>query len=707
MTAVDAPAGSDADEGGGTSTDPAAPAADAGHRWYVSEALLAIEVAGLASFAFARPVLDAFGRSPETFVARGADSATVALFGLVVALGPPVVLALVGLAGRPLGATVRRRLHLALVVVVGGLAVWQLGQSATGYPPESQKLMIAGVVGGLVLGALRASSASATTFLRFAAVASVMFLLQFLFLSPSSAMIFGDGPQLDDDVAAQVAASLGDDPPDVVMMVFDALPTTSLLDGTGHVDADTFPNFARLAATSDWYRNNTSVAAFTAQAVPTILTGRLHPAGERKNIPANDDRNLFTLLGGSYEMHVREAVTRMCPDDVCPQDTSPGVAPLLGDAVDLWTGAVGEDDEFDLPGALGEDRYDHATNWIDAQDLSSSRPQLVFYHAVLPHGPWYLSDTGEPYQAASELPTGTYGLGWTRSGVAVGYQRHLLQLQAADRLLGQMLDKLEADGILDDTLVVVTADHGEAFTSETLLRGLTEENANNIMWTPLFVKAPGQTEPAVDDANVQAVDVVPTVAEMLGIDMPWDVDGIPASTAVAERDDTKVSKPHDSNGIEPDDGEDLIEIVDTDERLAQVLLADPTPFDGPDSVWMRTAHGALFGRDVDDLDVGAPRDGTVAVERLEDIERSRRTDPLIEVVGDAALPEGAVVAYALNGTIAAVTTVEPGIGRGAGLVHGLLPPRLFADGDNELTAYLVEGEVGSEVLRPLEVRAAD
>lgn len=707
MTAVDATAGSEADEGGTDSAGPATRSRDGERRWYAAEALLALEVAGLASFAFARPVLDTFGRSPDTFVARGADGATVALFGLVVALGPPLILALVGLAGRPLGATVRRRLHLGLVAVVGGLAVWQLGQSATGYPPESQKLMIAGVVGGLVLGVLRAVSASTTTFLRFAAVASVMFLLQFLFLSPSSAMIFGDGPQLDDEVAADVAASLGDDPPNVAMMVFDALPTTSLLDGTGRVDADTFPNFARLAATSDWYRNNTSVAAFTSQAVPTILTGRLHPAGERGGIPGNDDRNLFTLLGGSYEMHVREAITRMCPDDLCPRDTSPGLSPLLGDAVDLWTGAVGEDNEFDLPGALGENRFDHATDWIDAQDLSGPRPQLVFYHTVLPHDPWYLGDTGEPYEAARELPTGTFGLGWTRSGVPVGYQRHLLQLQAADRLLGQMLDKLEAEGILDETLVVVTADHGEGFTPNTLLRGLTEENVDNIMWTPLFVKAPGQTEPAVDDANVQSIDVVPTVAEMLGIDLPWDVDGIPASTAADERDDTKVFKPHDSNGIKPEDDEDLIEIADTDERLARVLAADPTPFDGPDSVWKRTVHGALFGHDVDDLDVGERLDETIAVEHLEEIEGSRRADPLIEVVGDTALPQGAVVAYALNGTIVAVTAVEPGIDGGTGLVHGLVPPRSFADGDNELTAYLIEGDVGAEVLRPLEVLASD
>ena len=55
-----------------------------------------------------------------------------------------------------------------LVAVVGGLAVWQLGQGITGYPPESQKLMVAGVVGGIAIGFLRASVGSMASFLRFA-----------------------------------------------------------------------------------------------------------------------------------------------------------------------------------------------------------------------------------------------------------------------------------------------------------------------------------------------------------------------------------------------------------------------------------------------------------------------------------------------------------------------------------------------------------
>ena len=64
-----------------------------------------LELGGLAAFAFARPVLDTFGRSPETFVARGADALTVVLFGFVVAFLPYLLFGVLGLLGRPFGPT--------------------------------------------------------------------------------------------------------------------------------------------------------------------------------------------------------------------------------------------------------------------------------------------------------------------------------------------------------------------------------------------------------------------------------------------------------------------------------------------------------------------------------------------------------------------------------------------------------------------------
>jgi hypothetical protein len=699
-------------ESSGGAAQTAAASSDQGRRWYVIEGLLMVELGGLAALAFGRPVLDTFGRSPDTFVARGADALTIVLFGLVVALGPYVALGLLGLLGRPFGPTVRRRVHVVLVAVVGGLAVWQLGQSITGYPPESQKLAVAGVIGGLALGYLRACVGSLATFLRFAGVASIIFLVQFLFLSPTSGLVIGDGPSLDADVGRRVAADLGDDPPDVVVLLFDALPTASLLDGTGRIDAELFPNFARLAATSSWYRNNTTVAAYTGQAVPAILTGRFRPQGtENGELGGHDDENLFTLLGGSYEMHVQEQITRLCPSELCGDVPSAGLATLLGDAVDTWLDGPGggaESGELELPGALETRRFAAAEEWEASQaPRNPDRPQLSFHHVVIPHTPWVFTDDGEAYRGAADRPAGTFGLGWTETGVPLGIQRHTLQLQAADRLLGDMLDRLEQAGRFDDSMVVVTADHGNAFLSGEPERALSEGNMEQVMWTPLLIKAPGQTTPTVDDSNVMSIDVVPTIADALGVELPWEVDGMPVGEAAAERTDgTKVFQYNKSNQLNPPEGEMVLEIDGTRERFERVMASDMVQGHGPDGAWRRTAHGGLFGLDVEALDVGDPVDGEVAVERLADVESSDRHEPVAEILGDAPLPRGTVVAYALNGTIGAVTEVEPPLGDGGGAVLGLVPPRLFRDGGNELTAYVVDGPVGAETLRPIDVVAA-
>ena len=60
----------------------------------------------------------------------------------------------------------------------------------------------------------------------------------------------------------------------VVLLALDELPIGSLLDGSGHVDAGLFPNFAALERTSTSYRNMSTVAPYTELAVPAILTGQ-------------------------------------------------------------------------------------------------------------------------------------------------------------------------------------------------------------------------------------------------------------------------------------------------------------------------------------------------------------------------------------------------------------------------------------------------
>lgn len=670
----------------------------------VPELLLSLELVALASFAFTRPVLDSFGRSPETFMARGTFGWWIVAFCAVVALVPSAVAALTGVAARRLGRRAHRWAQPLLVGVLGGVGVWRVGQDVTGRPAGSVVLLLAGSAAGVLLLAARARFDAARSFLRIAGVSSVVYPLLFLFASPVSSLVTERTAITDAEIVEGIDAQLGDDPPNVLFLVFDELPTMSLLDGTGRIDAELFPRFAELAGDGTWYRNHTTVAGVTLDAVPALLTGR-YPQPDRVGLVVDQDpQNIFSLLGASYDVTAHENVTKLCPDQLCPLEHSGELGPLLEEAVDHWLGGAAQSGEAALPVMPGlADSYQRALEAVERLDLApGGRPDLVVDHIMLPHGPWRLTGDGARYDG-SYPPPGVAFDGWGEAGVEVAHQRHLLQLQATDDLLGRYLDVLHDGGVYDDTLVVVTADHGVAFTPDASLRGLAADNYEQIMWTPLLVKAPGQTEAVVDDRDVRSVDVVPTIADMLGVEIPWSVDG--ASIAGGDERDS-ATKPFDadvSNELHPEEGEDLIE-VDARAGFARVLAADPVEWSGPDAIWKRTVHGDLFGRPVDDLTVGAPADGEIRVDGLDRYRDVALDEPLpLEVVGRTELGEGTYVAYAVNGTIGAVTAVEPSAGGGPRLVQGIVPPRLVVEGANELRAYVVDGPVGEEVLHPLAV----
>src|SRR5690606_1302822 len=108
-------------------------------------------------------------------------------------------------------------------------------------------------------------------------------------------------------------------PAPVVMVVFDEFPTGSLMKPDGQIDATRYPAFADLASSSTWYRNASAAGAYTPLAVPSIFTG-IPPNHDNLPIAADHPRSIFTLLGGSYELRVMEAATKICPDQLCPPE---------------------------------------------------------------------------------------------------------------------------------------------------------------------------------------------------------------------------------------------------------------------------------------------------------------------------------------------------------------------------------------------------
>jgi hypothetical protein len=357
-------------------------------------------------------------------------------------------------------------------------------------------------------------------------------------------------------------------PTHVVMVVLDEFSGTTLLNDRMEIDARRFPQFARLARTSTFYRNATTVHPRTTSAVPAILSGRF-PVTDLPPLAASYPGNLLQTIQSTraFDMTVFEPVTRLFQQRAhhrkSQQTALQKTDGLIRTLSKIYLRLILTEDlpvdlpaiprewspvdkaETDVEGKQGtEERFNYA-DVIDrplqlAQFLnsinSSIRPRFTFLHVELPHVPWVFLPTGEQYAHESNcdhLAGAVGGLGedWLVDPATIHRNefRYRLQVGFVDRFVGRLLDRLAETNILDRCLLIVTADHGVSFRPGHSRRLPDADTLADIASVPLFIKLPGQNEGRIDDRNVQSVDIFPTIAESLGIELSEPVDGSPVS----------------------------------------------------------------------------------------------------------------------------------------------------------------------------------
>jgi hypothetical protein len=373
-------------------------------------------------------------------------------------------------------------------------------------------------------------------------------------------LLFLVSPQIRPLLAPQPMAVSGvvvQRPAPIVLIIFDGFRLVELLDEHGDVDATRFPNFARLARTSTWYRNATSVAAFTHHAVPAILTGR-YQAGRARASVEQQPENLFTLLGGAFDLQVHEPVTALCPENLCPleEQSVPRWLQLCADAAVIWlhielpsgyrkrlpelTGKwsgfgevhAGRKRQIFEQALVSDDRSDAFLRSLNRLEAGGKMP-LYVHHTLLPHNPFEYLPSGERYRLSAErLRTTAAGYDWSDDPRAVRFEeaQYVLQIAHIDSLLGRLFGRLEQLGLFDSSLIVVTADHGFAFMAGRSQRHYSPDTVGDIVPVPLFVKSPGQRSGDVSDKEAETIDILPTIAEIVGVALPWAVDGHPLSS---------------------------------------------------------------------------------------------------------------------------------------------------------------------------------
>ena len=114
----------------------------------------------------------------------------------------------------------------------------------------------------------------------------------------------------------------------VVLVVFDELPTTSLMAARGRIDAERYPSFARLARTSTWYANATTVSDSTTRAIPAILSG-LRPARAGYCRRAARTRAACSACSARVGSRTTEPLTDVCPPAICREGSDESAAQRL------------------------------------------------------------------------------------------------------------------------------------------------------------------------------------------------------------------------------------------------------------------------------------------------------------------------------------------------------------------------------------------
>lgn len=103
-------------------------------------------------------------------------------------------------------------------------------------------------------------------------------------------------------------------------------------------------------------------------------------------------------------------------------------------------------------------------------------------------------------------------------------QLYFGEISHLDAAIGRLLRKLDELGLLDDTLVVFTSDHGEmAGAHELFGKGVMFEESLHV---PLIIRAPGQTQGRRPDHLAATIDLLPTLLDYAGIELAETAEGI-------------------------------------------------------------------------------------------------------------------------------------------------------------------------------------
>ena len=170
--------------------------------------------------------------------------------------------------------------------------------------------------------------------------------------------------------------------------------------------------------------------------------------------------------------------------------------------------------------------------WMDRIDAGRSLPFFAYVHTAEPHRPyiapdWYVALFEDDYQGhVTGYFRGENGFKDATDPRDIAHVQALYdgEVRLADEALGRLIAGLEERGLRENTLIVVTSDHGEELKDHGHWNH-GHSVYDELLRVPLIVSGPGVPAGRRVRELVQLVDVAPTILEMAGIRPPQAFEG--------------------------------------------------------------------------------------------------------------------------------------------------------------------------------------
>jgi hypothetical protein len=337
----------------------------------------------------------------------------------------------------------------------------------------------------------------------------------------------------------------------LIIIIYDELPLSTILDRNGLIDEVKFPNFRAFANDATWFVNAQTVSSSSEVAVAAILSGLEREPGTSATFQNYPD-NLFYIFREGFDAIDLQFATDLNPVHL-PDEANKSwpwkrayLKRLLEIAWDtsIIYGHIIQIDQFGVPippvntrlnrffdqpkDHLGQaDRgIRHHNKFVDALDLVTP-PVFAVYHNLYPHNTWHRLPSGLDYAVSQwssyisliPSPRGRATLYKEKPKVLHDLQAHLFQSMHSDKLFGELISKLEEKKMYKNSLIIFVVDHGVSLWPGANPRMPTKEHWLDVYGIPLLVKLPNQTLGRVSFEDVTTLDIYPTILHSYGIEI--------------------------------------------------------------------------------------------------------------------------------------------------------------------------------------------